>query len=429
MEGGKLFLLDVLQSLRRSASAALNSAMATGRMTEWRKLPIALTELCLATTLRCGQSFRWKQCSDDTWACSLRGRIVQLSQEPTHVNYRSIWKSGIDTPPTPPASAPPEIDEEGDDTLDLLQHYLNLKPNLTELYEHWSASDPNFKKKAPKFTGVRILRQDAWEALTCFICSSNNNISRIMQMVDKLCLHYGPYIATLDGKAYHDFPEASALTGDKVEAHLRELGFGYRGRFIVATARAVEEHGEGWLDSLRNPESPAFGQKHGSGGEWKVEGRDGYRTAHEELLQLLGVGAKVADCVCLMGLGWGEAVPIDTHVWQIAVRDYKFGKGKHSSLTKATYDSVANHFRNLWGQEAGWAHSVLFTADLRAFSERLTDKVEAKEGQSPTKVEEVETTARTSVKREHEDGPLKAVLEVDEVAVKSVTRVKRSRRK
>ena len=66
-------------------------------------------------------------------------------------------------------------------------------------------------------------------------------------------------------------------------------------------------------------------------------------------------------------------------VWQIAQRDYKFGRGKHSTLTKATYDAVGDKFRDLWGKEAGWAHSVLFTADLRAFSERLTTKIEVKE--------------------------------------------------
>ena len=73
---------------------------------------------------------------------------------------------------------------ENDDTKELITHYLNLEPNLTELYEQWSSADLNFKKKAPKFTGVRILRQDAWEALVGFICSSNNNIVRISQMVD-----------------------------------------------------------------------------------------------------------------------------------------------------------------------------------------------------------------------------------------------------
>ena len=67
-------------------------------------------------------------------------------------------------------------------------------------------------------------------------------------------------------------------------------------------------------------------------------------------------------------------------VWQIAQRDYKFGKGKHRSLTKATYDAVGDHFRSLWGPEAGWAHSVLFTADLRAFSERLKVKIKTEDG-------------------------------------------------
>ena len=86
---------------------------------------------------------------------------------------------------TPPSSAsastigPLNNDE---DTEDLVRHYLNLEPNLTDLYEQWSTADLNFKKRAPKFAGVRILKQDAWEALVGFICSSNNNIIRISQM-------------------------------------------------------------------------------------------------------------------------------------------------------------------------------------------------------------------------------------------------------
>lgn len=84
-------------------------------------------------------------------------------------------------------------------------------------------------------------------------------------------------------------------------------------------------------------------------------------------------------------------------VWQIAQRDYKFGKGKFSSLTKATYDAVGDKFRSLWGKEAGWAHSVLFTADLRTFSERLSAKVEVTEGK---KEEETRTLIETQAKAE-----------------------------
>jgi len=85
-------------------------------------------------------------------------------------------------------------------------------------------------------------------------------------------------------------------------------------------------------------------------------------------------------------------------VWQIAQRDYKFGKGKHSSLTKATYDAVGNRFRSLWGKEAGWAHSVLFTADLRAFSERLEEKVKTSLSERAMKVEKQEVTEAQTVK-------------------------------
>lgn len=101
--------------------------------------------------------------------------------------YRVTWPSN---PPLTKLSSSDkgvkvENDSLKDDTEALLRHYFNLGPNLTELYEKWSKADPNFKKRAPKFTGVRILKQDAWEALVGFICSSNNNIARISQMVRK----------------------------------------------------------------------------------------------------------------------------------------------------------------------------------------------------------------------------------------------------
>jgi N-glycosylase/DNA lyase len=107
---------------------------------------------------------------------------VSLKQDPTHLHYRTI------RPIVPPLTLPStsvkvDEDEDEDDTEALLKHYLNLTPDLTALYEQWSSVDPNFKKRAPKFTGVRILKQDAWEALLGFICSSNNNIVRISQMV------------------------------------------------------------------------------------------------------------------------------------------------------------------------------------------------------------------------------------------------------
>lgn len=384
---------------------------------------------------------------------ALHNRILSLHQDPEYLYYRATFPttppSKTTTPPilpaptlpTPPPSHAPSVagalENDVDDTPALVQHYLNLTPNLTSLYAQWSSADANFAKKAPKFTGIRILRQDAWEALIGFICSSNNNIARISQMMHKLCIHYGPLLGHLDGEAYHDFPKPEDLAKEGVEAKLRELGFGYRARYLYQTACMVVEKEEGWLDGLRNPEAPILGVEAKDGGEWKAEGRDGYRAAHEALITLQGVGPKVADCGCLMGLGWGEAVPVDTHVWQIAQKDYKFGRGKHSSLTKATYDAVGDKFRSLWGKEAGWAHSVLFTADLKAFSERLVKKVEVvekkeedgddvtvkKEEGDEMVVTKVEKIVEKRIKREDDDG------EKDLLAIEgTVRRSKRARK-
>ena len=196
------------------------------RKMSWRKLPVSLTELCLDTTLRCGQSFRsvtslsflepylvdglttncrWRKSEDNIWSCALHGRILSLRQDSTQLHYRAVFPETCNAPPTPPPSSPSSTSDhqlEEDDTEDLVRHYLNLGPSLTELYEQWSSADLNFKKKAPKFTGVRNLKQDAWEALMGFICSSNNNIIRISQMVhsiDPIIYVSADRVATTDG--------------------------------------------------------------------------------------------------------------------------------------------------------------------------------------------------------------------------------------
>jgi N-glycosylase/DNA lyase len=215
-----------------------------------------------------------------------------------------------------------------------------------------------------------------------------------------------------------------------------KLGFGYRAKYIYKTACMVAEKEDGieWLNGLCNPESPAFGKEIGKAGKLVEGGREGYRKAHEELLALHGVGPKVADCVCLMGLGWSESVPVDTHVWQIAQRDYKFGKGKHSSLTAATYTAVANRFRKLWGKEAGWAHSVLFTADLKAFSERVVKKEEVKLEKTEIKEEEKgevveEKTSRTRTIANKKVKRAAADAEHQEIEIEEKKVVKRSKRR
>lgn len=193
----------------------------------------------------------------------MRGRVVFLRQTETELHYSALPESALDS------------------TLDIVRDYLNLDVKLGDLYEQWSASDAHFLKKSGTFAGVRILRQDPWENLCSFICSSNNNIKRISQMVENLCTHYGTPITSYQGIDYFDFPTPLQLSGPKIEEELRALGFGYRAKYIHRTAQAVSTRSEGLQALIDLRTKP-------------------YAEAHEALLEYTGVGPKVADCVvCL----------------------------------------------------------------------------------------------------------------------------------
>lgn len=155
----------------------------------------------------------------------------------------------------------------------ILRNYFQLDVNLESLYEQWSKIDINFANVAPKFVGVRMLRQDPVENLFSFICSSNNNISRISGMVERMCVRYGRKLLVLDGQDYYTFPSINALAQPGVEVELRSLGFGYRAKYITETAKwIIKNRSIEWLYSLRDLP---------------------YEEAHAELVKLQGVGAKV----------------------------------------------------------------------------------------------------------------------------------------
>jgi len=194
-----------------------------------------------------------------------------------------------------------------------------------------------------------MLRQDPFENLMSFICSQNNNISRISQLVEKLCTNFGTFIANVDGNDYYAFPTIGDLLEVKdLERRLRDLSFGYRAAYIAKAVQFInkqEPKGDMWLHNLRDLT---------------------YEETKPMLLQIPGVGPKVADCISLMSLDKTNAVPVDTHVLQIAQRDYGVNKGqKSSSLTTAKYNAISEFFQSLFGDHAGWAHTVLFCSDLR----------------------------------------------------------------
>jgi len=310
---------------------------------KWRYFFCPESELRLDITLRCGQSFRWKQFESEepsslgtdrpVFVGVLQSKLLLLSQSPDRIFYHCV------------------NNEECDQTADLLKDYFQLSVNLSELYRHWADKDPIFEKIAVDYPGVRILRQDPVENVFSFICSANNNITRISSMVEKLCTHYGEFLCEWNGDKYYSFPPVVSLSKPKVDPRLRELGFGYRAKYIQKSAKFIlEKGGDTWLAGLRDQT---------------------YVEAREALIELPGVGPKVADCVLLMSLDQTGSVPIDTHMLAIAKR-YLPHLRDQKTVSDKLYREVGDFFRSLYGQYAGWAHSVLFSADLKHIQETVT---------------------------------------------------------
>jgi len=101
-----------------------------------------------------------------------------------------------------------------------------------------------------------------------------------------------------------------------------------------------------------------------------------YRTTIARCPQ--GVGRKVADCVALFSLDKCDAIPVDTHVWDIACRDYDRSLASAKSLTPTVYNAVGDLFRARFGAKAGWAHSLLFAAELPEFRSTLPEDIQNK---------------------------------------------------
>lgn len=193
---------------------------------------------------------------------------------------------------------------------------------------------------------MRLLAQPAYESLLAFICSQNNGIRRITSMVATLKQCYGRLVAIIDdASSVYSFPRPEDLMGSSVEPELRRLGFGYRAAYFSLVSDAIVA---GDLDLSR-----------------LEAGSCDYVDAWKALMAIKGVGPKVADCVALTGLGHMQAVPIDTHIWRVARTRYvKMPTGL--SLTLNNYRAIGDHFRRIHGSAAGWAHLVLFAAQIYA---------------------------------------------------------------
>ena len=223
-----------------------------------------ITDLDLPQTLDCGQSFRWEEQPDGSFKGVAYGKRVtvlfdgdSLCIEGAEEDDRALWRG-----------------------------YFDLDTDYSQIRSSVSGLHPVLCEAAKYAAGIRILRQEPYEALCTFIISQNNNIKRIKGIVRRLCESFGEPLP--DGA--FAFPTAEAMSRLTVE-DLAVLRAGFRARYLVDAAKKVSS-GEVDLELCRTAD---------------------YDAARSELMKITGVGTKVADCTLLFGMYRVEAFPLD--VW------------------------------------------------------------------------------------------------------------------
>ncbi|MCQ2547588.1 MAG: 8-oxoguanine DNA glycosylase [Clostridia bacterium] len=261
----------------------------------------------LEQIFECGQCFRWKACADNMYEGVAFDRYVQVE----YIDHRlAIY--GAD-----------EADRE------LWASYFDLDRDYGYIKAKISSDDENMAKAIEKGPGIRILKQDPWEAIISFIISQNNNIPRIKSSIEKLCQCYGKDL----GEGHYAFPDIDTLA-DLNEGDLDQLKLGYRQAYIIHTAKKIKSLGAySYLDKLLGDDYD-------------------YEACYNELIQFKGIGPKVANCIALFGFNKFDAFPID--VWMKRVMNKLYG------FEESDLEGMSAYAKEHFGEYRGIAQQHLF---------------------------------------------------------------------
>lgn len=257
----------------------------------------------------CGQCFRWNKEEDGSYTGVIKNGVINVKKLGKNVEFTGVCDRNIK-----------EICEE----------YFNLQTNYEAIKEKLSNIDIYLKNSIEYGNGIRILKQDLWETLLSFIISANNNIPRIKTIIERIAKKYGNRIEYRN-KIYYTFPTPEMLQNASID-NFRGLGLGFRDVRIYETVQRTLK-GEIDLEKLKQEENT--------------------EVLRKKLLEIPGVGPKVADCVMLFALNRFDVFPVDVWVKRV-ISELYFNK-------KEQTPNVIHEFaEKQYGNLAGLAQQYLF---------------------------------------------------------------------
>ena len=262
----------------------------------------------LGLTVRSGQLFHWIETAENTFRIIIRRTVIKAYQ---------INDNTIDV----------EVMGEALDK-EQLKAIFGLSFDRRQLMTRLK-KDNLLHNLIPAYQGLTIMKQDPYECLISFMASAVSNIPRIMLNLNNLRNETGTLIM---GSNDNSLPSAKDIVCIG-EEKLRNIGLGYRSKFIYLTCKKLIEE----QISLAS---------------WLIK-------TDSELLTLLtqfpGVGRKIAECVMLFGFGRLSAFPVD--IWVQRGLIYLMPNLKNMSPV-----DLSEWGTNRWGEAAGMAQQILFCA-------------------------------------------------------------------
>ena len=282
-------------------------------------------------TINSGQVFLWQRYGN-TWYGVYGDHILKISiSDEGFKNY--IKSSTID-----------KIEFYSFPPLDGWEKFVfRLDDNMNQIFADLS-KDVLMSKLIRKYFGLRVMRQDPFQCMISFACSSNTNIPMIRNMLTSLARKFGNKLI-LDGKIFYTFPKVKRL----YEASINEIcscHVGYRAKTIKSiTEEIIKESFD--LDDLRF---------------------SSYGKAKEQLMKIYGIGNKIADCVLLFSLEKLDAFPIDvwilralfSHYYNIIETKLSYVNNTWKKLTTNRYLLISDAIRNYFGKYSGYAQQYLY---------------------------------------------------------------------
>lgn len=273
----------------------------------------------LEQTMTCGQTFCWhringKLYEEETEDSTLESRFYTFRNEEPIIVEQKDEEILVKT------ELPREKVEEA----------LGVHHDLEEIFQTFPHSE-KLSEAREELWGLRIVQDEFFPCLISYLLSPQMRIPRIKKMHNEIARKYGE-VREVDGKELLRFPTREELS-QASEEELRELGTGYRAKYIVETLEILEEE-DFDLEEVREME---------------------YGEARERLKDLYGVGDKVADCVLLFSLGFYEAYPIDT--WADKALESHF-----EGLYSEDYGELSENMRDHFGEFSGYAQEYIFHA-------------------------------------------------------------------